>query len=68
MEDKLLEALITLAFRELCIYIDMEGNPVICDYDTYCRYCEQEFNHFMLSEEQFNLIKDYLEKTYKGKF
>lgn len=67
MEDKLLEALSILALKELCSYIDLDGNPVICDWEAYVAMTEMELNKYKLTHEQFDEIKAYLEKTYKGK-
>lgn len=66
-QDKVLEALSVLALHELVSYIDVEGNPVVCDWESYLAGKEDEFNKYWLTEEQFYLIKDYIEKTFKGK-
>jgi len=58
--NKLLEAFSVLALHEICSYIDINGSPVFCDYETYIsRKNTSEFNKFWLTEEQFNTIVDY---------
>lgn len=66
-QEKLLEALGVLALHELVSYIDIEGNPIICDWEAYEQTKDSEFNKYWLTEEQFYIVKEYLEKTYKGK-
>ena len=66
MQEELIKSFGILALHELCSYIDLEGNPVICDWEAYESQKELEYNHYYLTKEQFELIKDYLEKTYKG--
>ena len=66
-QEKLLEALSVVALHELCSYIDLEGNPVMCDYEAYLKQYEFEFNKYKLTKEQFDIICGYITKTYQGK-
>lgn len=65
--DKLIEALGVLALKELCSYIDLNGNPVVCDWEAYTAQCESELNRYRLTKEQFDIIKKYIEETFAGK-
>ena len=66
-QDKLLEALSVIALHNLVSYIDLDGNPVVCDWEAYVGSQENEYNRYWLTEEQFYIVKEYLEKTFKGK-
>lgn len=65
--EKLIEALSSIALHDMCSYIDLDGNPVICDWESYEKMKELELNRFWLTKEQFEEVRAFLEQRYKGK-
>ena len=66
-KEKLIEALSVLALNDLCSYIDLDGNPVMCDWDAYEGLCEYELTRYRLTRKQFDIIVKYIEENYKGR-
>ena len=67
MDEILINAFCVLALNELCSYIDLNGNPVICDWKAYKSYTENELIRYRLTEEQFDAIKNFIINKYRGK-
>ncbi len=65
--ERLLDALSVLALHDLCAYVNIDGDPEMCDWEAYWKTREQEFNKYWLTKEQFNIICEYIKGKYKGK-
>lgn len=67
MDKRIFEALITIAFKELYAYTDIDGEIIFCSWEDYCNKLSKELTKFKLTKNHFDLLIQYLKETYRGK-